>query len=272
MLSACIELGHFKRAQDWSDEAITWCAGHADSPFPGVCEVHRAGLRRRMGELEQTLFDLEKIASHSQFSNITGSALLEIGEIHLQRGDVDAAQAAFLHAHAHGANATAGLARVAVEQGRTTDAVELLQDALAACSSDQVARRHLLPHLVDAAAMAGMTHVANAAARELSGITERGSDACRACAARAMGTAALLEGRYQDACEWMRTAVALYGTVTLPFELATARLGLAAAAHALATVQTAKLERDAALASYHDAGAIPSGTARLWLDRLGELD
>jgi DNA-binding winged helix-turn-helix (wHTH) protein len=272
MLSACIELGHFKRAQDWSDEAITWCAGHADSPFPGVCEVHRAGLRRRSGELEQTLFDLEKIASNSQFSNITGNALLEIGEIHLQRGDVDAAQAAFLQAHAHGVNATAGLAHVAVEQGRTTDAVELLQDALAARSSDEVARRQLLPHLVDVAAMAGMTDVADAAARELSGITERVSDASRACAARAMGTVALLEGRCQDACESMRTAVALYGTVTLPFELATARLGLAAAAHALGTVQTAKLERDAALAAFQDAGAIPSGTARLWLDRVAELD
>ena len=70
----------------------------------------------------------------------------------------------------------------------------------------------------------------------------------------------------------MRTAVALYSTVMLPLELATSRLGLAAAAHALGTVQTAKLERDAALAAYREAGAIPSGTARLWLDRIAELD
>jgi hypothetical protein len=120
--------------------------------------------------------------------------------------------------------------------------------------------------------MAGMTDVADAAARELSGITERTSDTCRACAARAMGTVALLEGRYEDACDSMRTAVALYGNVTLPFELATARLGLAAAATALGKVHTAKLERDAALATYQDAGAIPSGTARLWLDRVAELN
>jgi tetratricopeptide (TPR) repeat protein len=272
MLSACVELGHFKRAQDWSDEAITWCSGHAESPFPGVCEVHRAGLRRRSGELDRTLSDLEKIASSSQLSNITGNALLEIGEINLQRGEIDAAQDAFLRAHAHGANATTGLARVAVEQGRSADAVELLQDALAARSNDQVARRQLLPHLVDAAAMAGMTGVAAAAAHELNGTTAGASDACRACAARAMGTVALLEGRDQEACESMRTAVALYGTVTLPFELATARLGLAAAAHALGTVQTAKLERDAALAAYQAAGAVPTGTARLWLDLVAELD
>jgi hypothetical protein len=82
----------------------------------------------------------------------------------------------------------------------------------------------------------------------------------------------LWEGRYQDACDSMRTAVALYSTVTLPFELATARFGLAAAAHALGKVQTAKLERDAALAAYQDAGAIPSGTARRWLDRVAELN
>jgi tetratricopeptide (TPR) repeat protein len=272
MLSACVELGHFQRALDWSDEAITWCAGHADSPFPGVCEVHRAGLRRRLGELEQTLGDLEKIASNSQFSNITAHALLEIGEIHLQRGDVEAARAAFLDAHAHGADATVGLAHVAVEQGRAADAVELLQDALAARSHDQMARRQLLPHLVDAAAIAGATTVADAAARELNGITEGASDACRACAARALGTVALLEGRHLDADESMRTAVALYGAATLPFELATARLGLAAAAHALGAVQTAKLERDAALAAYQEAGATPSGTARVWLDRVAELD
>ncbi len=271
MLSACVELGQFQRAQDWSDEAITWCAGHAESPFPGVCEVHRAGLRRRLGDLEHTLADLESIASKSQLSNITGSAMLEIGEIHLQRGDVDAAHEAFLRAHALGEDATSGLALVAIEQGRAPDAVELLHDALDARSHDHVARRRLLPHFVDAAAVAGEIDMARDAAVELTALTDGASDAARACAARAMGTVALLEGRDEEASEAMRAAVALYGKVTLPFELATARLGLAAAAQALGTMQTAKLERDAALAGYQSVGAVPSGTARLWLDRTESL-
>jgi DNA-binding winged helix-turn-helix (wHTH) protein len=271
MLSACVGLGHFKRAQDWSDEAITWCAGQADSPFPGVCEVHRAGLRRRLGELERSLADLENIASNSQFSNITGSALLEIGEIHLQRGDIDAAEVAILSAHAHGVDATTGLALLAVAQGRAADAVQLLQDRLSTRSHDHVARRQLIPHLVDAAAVAGDITAANFAAIELTRLTEDASDACRACAARATGTVALLEGRDQEACESMRSAVELYRDASLPFELATARLGLAAAALALGTVQTARIERDAALAVYSTAGALPSGTAALWLERLADL-
>jgi DNA-binding winged helix-turn-helix (wHTH) protein/tetratricopeptide (TPR) repeat protein len=271
MLSACVGLGHFKRAQDWSDEAITWCAGHAESPFPGVCEVHRAGLRRRVGELERSLADLETLASNSQFSNISGNALLEIGEIHLLRGDFDEAEVAMLDAHAHGVDATAGLAAIAIAQGRPDDAVELLTDRLAARSHDHVARRQLLPHLVDAAAMAGDPEIARDAADQLRELTMHASDACRACAARALGTVALLEGRHQDACDSMRDAVELYATVTLPFEMATARLGLAAAAHALGTNQTAKIERDAALATFSNAGAVPSGTARLWLERLSDL-
>jgi DNA-binding winged helix-turn-helix (wHTH) protein/tetratricopeptide (TPR) repeat protein len=271
MLSACVGLGHYKRAQEWSDEAITWCAGHAESPFPGVCEVHRAGLRRRLGELERSLADLETLASNSQFSNITGNALLEIGEIHLLRGDLAEAEVAILDAHAHGADATTGLALIAVEQGRPGDAVELLRDRLAARSHDHVARRQLLPHLVDAAAMADDVETARRAADELSGMTVHASEACRACAARAVGTVALMEHRDQDACESMRDAVELYATVTLPFEMATARLGLAAAAHALGTNQTARIERDAALAIFSGAGAVPSGTARLWLERLSDL-
>ncbi len=272
MLTACVELGHFKRAQDWSDEAITWCATRADSPFPGVCEVHRAGLRRRLGELEQTLVDLERIAATSQITNITGGALLEIGEIHLQRGDLDAAHDAFRDAYARGADATTGLARVAAEQGRAADAVDLLRDALAARANDEVARRRLLAPLVDVAAIAGMVDVAVEAAGALAGLTEGLSEACRACAVRALGTVALLQGRDQEAGESMRSAVALYSTVTLPFELATARLGLAAASRALGTTQTAKLERDAALAAYAGAGAVPTGPARLWLERVADLE
>ena len=267
MLSACVELGHFKRAQDWSDEAITWCGGHAESPFPGVCEVHRAGLRRRSGELGATLTDLESIASTSQFSNIRGSAMFEIGEIHRQRGDLDAAHEAFLNAHAHGVDATSGLALIAIERGRADDAVELLHDAMNARTHDQVARRRLLPHLVEAAAVAGQLDTMRGASRELTELTDGGSDAYRACAALSAGTVALLEDRAQDAFEAMQTAIGLYGDVPMPFELANARLGLAAAAHALGTTQTAQLERDAALAAYRSLGAVPSGTARLWLDR-----
>jgi hypothetical protein len=130
----------------------------------------------------------------------------------------------------------------------------------------------LLPVLVDAAAAAGMGDVARTAAHELNAMTEGASEACRACTARAMGTVALLEGRDRAADEAMRTAVELYGTVALPFELATARLGLAAAAHALGSVQTARVERDAALMAFQDAGAVPSGMARQWLIRIAALD
>jgi len=272
MLSACVDLGHFQRAQDWSDEAITWCAGHADSPFPGVCEVHRAGLRRRRGQLDTALSELLSITARSQFSNITGGAMLEIGEIHLQRGDVDAAHDAFLRAHALGADATSGLALVAIEQDRVEDAVALLQDALAARADDNVARRRLLPYVVEAAALAGEVDLAREAAEELTERTDGSSDACRACAARATGTVALLEGRSQDACAAMRTAVRLYTQLTLPLELAAARLGLAAAAQAVGTKQTALLERNAALDAFGALGAVPSGAARVWLERTADLD
>jgi DNA-binding winged helix-turn-helix (wHTH) protein len=264
MLSACVGLGDFKRAQEWSDEAISWCATQGESPFPGVCQVHRVGLRRRLGVIERALDDLEALASNSQFSNTAGSALLEIGEIHLLRGDPDAAEEALLRAHAYGSDATAGLALVMVDRGRPHDAVELLQEALVAQAKDHLVRSRLLPVLVDAAAMAGDVEVASRAADEFSQIGLGGGDALRGCAERAQGTVLLLTGEDASACDAMRSAVSDLGHAGLSFELATARLGLALA---LGGSPTASLERDAALAIYRDAGATPSGIARLWLDQ-----
>ena len=136
MLSACVAVGQFDRARDWSDEAIIWCAGHADSAFPGVCQVHRAGLRRRSGDLERSIADLE-LASGSPFSNIAGAALLELGEVHLLRGEVQEAEDALLRAHAYGVDATGGLARVAAERGQADEAVALLREAVSERTSDR---------------------------------------------------------------------------------------------------------------------------------------
>ena len=271
MLSACVGVGHFKRAQDWSDEAMTWCAGHAESGFPGICQIHRTGLRRRMGELQGSIDDLERIASSSQFSHIAGSALVELGEVHLRRGDLDLAEAAFLQAHAHSADATSGLAQVAVERDRAGDAVGLLQETLAARGVDHVTRVRLLPLLVDAAAMDDQLSIAADASRELSAIAAGGSESCCGSASLCRGTVALMEGRYRDAADAMREAAGLYSRVGLPFELATARLGLATAALSLDLIPTARIERAAAVTALETAGAVPLGTAKLWLQRTEAL-
>ncbi len=271
MLSACIGVGHLKRARDWSDEAMTWCAGHAESGFPGICQIHRTGLRRRMGELQGSIDDLERIASSSQFSHIAGSALVELGEVHLRRGDVDLAEAAFLQAHAHSADATPGLAQVAIERDRPGDAVSLLHEALTARGIDHVTRVRLLPLLVDAAVMDDQVSVAADASNELSDVAAGGSESCLGSASLSRGTVALMQDRHREAADAFQDAAALYSRVGLPFELATARLGLAAAALALDLVPTARIERSAALAALTAAGAVPLGTAKLWLRRTEEL-
>jgi DNA-binding winged helix-turn-helix (wHTH) protein/predicted negative regulator of RcsB-dependent stress response len=272
MLSACVGLGHYKRAMDWTDEALTWCATQSDSPFPGVCEVHRAGLRRRLGELEAALADLEPLATRSQLANIAGPALLEIGETQLARGDVDAAEEAFQQAHAYGADATAGFATVAMARGQADDAVALLVDALAARPDDHVTRRQLLPHLVDAAAIAGDVETARRAADDFDALSRTGSDVCRACAARAEGTVALVEGRSLEARDSFQRSVSLYRAAQLQLDLATAQFGLAAAWNDLGSEAAAKVERAAAMSTLDALGAVPSATAQLWLGRLGRSD
>jgi tetratricopeptide (TPR) repeat protein len=216
--------------------------------------------------------DLEAIASTSSFSNVVAGALLELGESHLHRGAVDDAEAAFLQAHAHGADATSGLAQVAIEQGRTADAADLLRAALDARSDDHLSRARLMPLLVDAAALAGDVDTAARTADDLAGVAVHCAGAYCGAAAQARATVAWVTGRYEEAGVALRDAMGFYREVPLPIEMATVRLGLAVVALRGASLAIARIERSTALAAFEAASAVPIGVGRRWLDELAELD
>ena len=53
MMSTCERLGDIGRAMEWSDAAHSWLEPHADSGYPGICRVHRAGMLRKRGALAE---------------------------------------------------------------------------------------------------------------------------------------------------------------------------------------------------------------------------
>ena len=50
-ITACRNLGDYRRAGEWSDAATRWCERETTTGFPGLCRVYRAEILRRRGEL-----------------------------------------------------------------------------------------------------------------------------------------------------------------------------------------------------------------------------
>ena len=98
LLSACLAIGDLRRAGEWSDAAVDWCATiPPDSPYPGMCRANRAEvarLRGAWGEAEEEaeracdeLLDVEPV--------FAAAAFLQLAEIRRRRGDLAGAEAAY---------------------------------------------------------------------------------------------------------------------------------------------------------------------------------
>jgi DNA-binding winged helix-turn-helix (wHTH) protein len=264
MLSTCVGLTFYDRARDWSDEAITWCADHRESPFPGLCQVYRSSLRRRMGELRATIGDLRESASCS-FSDVAGAALAELGEIHLRLGELDEAEAVLLQAHAHGNDARVGIAQLLLARDQPAEALALLTEGQRSAGSDPIALGRLLPVVVEAATAAGDLARADRAAGDLEAVAPVMSSAMTAAAAHARGTVALAQGRADEASAAFRRAIDGFSSAGLPYEAALARLGIAAACRAGDDCATEALEIDVAQRSLERLDAVPMGMSARWL-------
>jgi hypothetical protein len=96
-IAACRNFADFGRAGEWTEKADRWMSQHSLGGYSGVCRVHRAELKRLHGEWDaaelEALDACAELERYQMFDGV-GLAHYEIGEVRLNMGDFDGAEAA----------------------------------------------------------------------------------------------------------------------------------------------------------------------------------
>lgn len=265
-IAACSDLGEYRRAGEWIDEADRWMQRRAIRGYRGECRVHRAGLKRLRGawaEAEQEARDACQELERFRMLDAIGYAHYEIGEVRLARGDLAGAEEAFERAYAFGRPPQPGLAMLLLARGETEGAARSIENALAGVDGhefqarDLLQRARLLPARVEIALASGDLATAGAAADELEEIAGRyDSEALRAAALAARGAVLVASGEGEAAAGMLERAWRAWQRLELPLETARARTLLARARLAVGDDATARLELRAAETTLDRLGAV----------------
>ncbi|HET7701143.1 MAG TPA: adenylate/guanylate cyclase domain-containing protein [Candidatus Limnocylindria bacterium] len=271
-ISACRDLGDYRRAGEWTEAAHRWCERQSVNGFPGVCRVHRAELMALRGALAKAEQEARQACEEIMRYEIpvVAEAFYEIGSIRLRMGDLPAAEEAFRQAHEAGQLPEPGLALIRLAEGKADAANAALRRALAEATARPM-RARLLPAQVEVAIAAGDLDTARAAAAEMETIAVSfGTLALRAAAERARGAVSLAQGATAEALRQLRQALASWQELEAPYEAAQTRMLIAQACRASGDGDAASLELAAAKATFERIGA--RRDARLAAEELGTSD
>jgi class 3 adenylate cyclase len=253
------QLADYQRAGEWTEASRRWCERQSIAGFPGVCRVHRAEIMRLRGSWAEAETEVRRALAELQNFNLGSVAdgFYEIGEIRLRMGDLDEAEDAFRQAHELGRDPQPGLAQLRLARGNAKAALRLIVRALEDDTLDPLTRVRLLCPMVAIAVEASDLEAAHTAADEADQLVARyESDVLRASALCARGQLKLAEGDARGAIQSLRTAIRIWRTVDLPYELAQSRMTLGVALRALGDEEDAQLELQAARAGFERLGAV----------------
>ena len=81
-ISACHDLGDYRRAAEWTEAANRWCDREDVTGFPGACRIHRAEIMRLRGDLveaeKQAVAACEELGDFER--SITAGGYYEVGD------------------------------------------------------------------------------------------------------------------------------------------------------------------------------------------------
>lgn len=263
-IAVCRNLGDYRRAGEWTDEAERWMHSNSVSGYTGACQVHRAELKRLHGswteaedEARSACVELERF----QLTDYLGSAHYEIGEVRRRMGDFDAAQEAFERAYAWGHDAQPGLSLLMVDRGEVEEAVNsIIKAATRRNDSNPLtrgpSRARLLPALIEIALAAGNEVLALSATEELEEIADAyESHVWKAAARTSRGALSLHSGEPEVAIDTLGKAWRMWLEANLPYEMSRTRALLGEARRAGGDEAGARLEFKASLSTLEDLGA-----------------
>jgi class 3 adenylate cyclase len=261
-ISACHDLGDYRRAAEWTEVANRWCDRLDVTGFPGACRIHRAEIMRLRGDLigaeKQAVEACEEL--HDFQRSITASGYYEVGEIRRRLGDFAAADEAYRTANELGLDPQPGLALLRLAEGKVDGAVAGITRALDD-AQESLARLRRLPAQVEIAIAAGDLKTARSAANELEQIVDaykiggRRAPAFDATVHVASGRIKVAEGDSEGAIRCLRRARDGWQHVGAPYETAHARMLLGIAFRRRGDEHAATAEFEAALATFERLGA-----------------
>jgi tetratricopeptide (TPR) repeat protein len=251
-------LGQFDVAEQWTEAMERWCRTNAIGSLHGRCRVHRAEILRLRGSCteaeKQALTACEELRPY--LGRELGWPLNELGRIRLHTGDIAGAHEALVAAHRAGWDPQPGLALVHLALGDVATAAASIRGSLERPlrvpskerpPNSDLQRAPLLEAQAEIEIAAGDVGRARSAVDELERISTRyETKALAAAAALARGRVRLAEGDSAGAEESSSRAARLWNEVGAPYEMARARLCLAAAYAAGGNEHRAALEREAA--------------------------
>ncbi|HEU4319776.1 MAG TPA: adenylate/guanylate cyclase domain-containing protein [Acidimicrobiia bacterium] len=272
-ISACHDLSDLRRSAEWTERAERHMQQGSVSGYPGACKVHRAELKRYQGkwaEAEEEARAACEELERFRLLDILGSAYNEIGEVRLRMGDLAEAEAAFVKAYEYGWDPQPGLSLLHLARGNAAEAASSLERSLSRgqdhAGFDLVHLVHNLPAKVEIDLARGDLEGARAATEELERIaTEHDNRVWSAAAGTARGKTELFEGQVDQALHHLDRAWRSWRDLDFPYESAMTRTSLAEARRAAGDETGARLELNAALASFRDLGA------KLGVQRVNEL-
>jgi len=257
-IGACRELADYQRASEWTEATTRWCERQSVTGFPGVCRVYRAEVVAQHGSWAQAEQEARKACEELQryqISEIAALGFYAVGQIRLRMGDLPAADEAFRHAHELGAVPEPGLALVRLAEGDAVAAGASLRRALAN-ESERFGRARLLPAEIEVALALGDRERARSASKELDEIAAAfGTTAMDATAATWRAALQLADSDAATAEKTLGAALRKWQELEMPYEVARARLILAAALRAQGDDSAAELELRAARSAFERLGA-----------------
>ena len=263
-LRAAIGAVDLRRAAEWTDGAMAWCAAlPAGTPFHGLCRVHRVEVLRLRGAWSAAAEGRRAVPARSCWPTTRGSPRRPSSwraRSPSAEGPPRPPRPRFRRARGLGRDPRPGLALLRLRQGRIPAAAAALRTALSGAASGALGRARLRAAQVDVALAAGELATAQDAADELTAIAQGadpGATLLPALAATARGAVRLAEGEPLDALPLLHIARDCWLDLGLPYHLAEVRMLIAAACRAAGDGDGARLEVEAARAASSRLGAEP---------------
>lgn len=260
VIASCSNCGDWQRAEEWTESFTRWCERNGIDTFAGACLIHRAELfaiSGRLREARETISRADPVV-RAGAPWALGDASRLLGDVHLARGDDDAAERSYQHAYENGWDPYPGYAVLLHRQGRSAEAVRGLKraaDLTTYVAGERKAR--YLAHAVQIAALAGDLDEARALLDSLeqqSGTWTVGAVAGQVDVARAEILWA--SGQHEEALRAFRRAIEILRQKRALMDVALTRLRLAEVLATHDEPAAAELELRAAEAQFEASDAI----------------
>lgn len=259
VVAACMERADLVRASEWTEAAMAWCGSISDlTPYHGICRMHRVEIATLRGDWEQAASDALRTVEEMQGleQHVVAEALYAIGEIHLRRGDLAAAEDWFTRAREKGRDPQPGLAAIRLTQGKLDAALTGLRLSLASTAEPTLHRARLLATLVEVSIAARHLPEAREAADALATVaSETPSSLLDAMALMARASVHLAEEEIDEALRDARAAWSVWQQLKLPYLAAKARVIVGLAAERAGDTDRSQVELEAARLAFERLGA-----------------